>query len=136
MKYRPIPHLPGGEYILFQDYQTIPKQLILAHILNRCAHVLDTLNGICRQAFAEHWHPLQIGFAECTVSRDVVCSLDLAGLTGRRHQNVIRAIERRVERKRGREAICPPKAATLPPRACVPACTSWNPPMRWWCSNP
>lgn len=115
MRYKPIPHMPGGEYVLFQDYQTMPEQLILARILNRCAHVFDELNDIRRRAVAEHWAPFLIGFAECCISRNVVCSLDLAGLTGRRHQNVVRAIERRVERKRGRSAIYPTKSRYVAP---------------------
>ena len=109
----------GGEYVLFQDYQTMPEQLILARILNRCAHVFDELNDIRRRAVAEHWAPFLIGFAECCISRNVVCSLDLAGLTGRRHQNVVRAIERRVERKRGRSAIYPTKSRYVAPTGLV-----------------
>lgn len=46
---------------------------------------------------------------------NVVCSLDLAGLTGRRHQSVTRAIERRAERKRGRSAIYPAKSRYVAP---------------------
>ena len=99
MRYRPLPHMPGGEYVLFQDYQTIPERLILTRILNRCAHVLDELNDIRRRALAERWHPFTQGFAECCIRPHVVCSLDLAGLTGRRHQSVTRAIERRMTQR-------------------------------------
>ena len=107
--------MPGGDYVLFQDYQTMPEQLILARILNRCAHVFDELSDIRRRAAAEHWPPFMVGFAECCISRKVICSLDLAGLTGRRHQNVVRAIERRAERKRGRSAIYPTKSRYVAP---------------------
>ena len=99
MRYRNLPHMPGGEYVLRQDYQTIPSALILCRVLARCHHVRDALDNIRRQALAERWHPLIQGLAECSVSKNVVCSLDLAGLTGRRHQSVTRAIERRMKQR-------------------------------------
>ena len=91
--------MPGGEYVLHQDYSTIPSDLILCRVLARCSRVKEALDHIRRQALAERWHYLQQGFAECSVSKKVVCSLDLAGLTGRRHQSVTRAIERRMEQR-------------------------------------
>ena len=99
MRYRPLPHMPGGEYILRRDYSTIPSPLILCRVLARCHHVRDEFDNIRRQALAERWHPLIQGLAECSVSKNVVCSLDLAGLTGRRHQSVTRAIERRMKQR-------------------------------------
>ena len=52
-----------------------------------------------RRTVAEHWPPFLTGFAECAVRPHVVCSLDLAGFTGRRHQSVTRAIERRMKQR-------------------------------------
>ncbi|MFR0874950.1 MAG: hypothetical protein ACLSHC_10355 [Bilophila wadsworthia] len=91
--------MPGGEYILRRDYSTIPSTLILCRVLARCHHVRDELDNIRHQALAESWHPLIQGLAECSVSKNVVCSLDIAGLTGRRHQSVTRAIERRMKQR-------------------------------------
>lgn len=99
MRYRNLPHMPGGEYVLYQDYATIPSDLILCRVLARCHHVRDALDDIRKTALAERWHPLIQGLAECSVSKNVACSLDLAGLTGRRHQSVTRAIERRMKQR-------------------------------------
>ena len=99
MRYRNLPHMPGGEYVLHRDYSTIPSTLILCRVLARCHHVRDALDSIHHQALVERWHPLIQGLAECSVSKNVVCSLDLAGLTGRRHQSVTRAIERRMKQR-------------------------------------
>ena len=99
MRYRPLPHMPGGEYVLFQDYSSIPSNLILCRVLARCSHVREVFDHIRKKAIAERWHYLQQGFAECSVNKNVVCSLDLAGLTGRRHQSITRAIERRMTQR-------------------------------------
>lgn len=136
MRHGNLPHMPGGEYVLHQDYATIPNALILCRVLARCHHVRDALDNIRRQALAELWHPFQQTFAECSVRPNVVCSLDLAGLTGRRHQSVTRAIERRVERTRGRSAICPTKSRYVALTGLRSPCTSWSPPRPSWCLNP
>ena len=94
--------MPGGEYVLFQDYSSIPSNLILCRVLARCSHVREVFDHIRKKAIAERWHYLQQGFAECSVNKNVVCSLDLAGLTGRRHQSITRAIERRMTQRRVR----------------------------------
>ena len=70
MRYRNLPHMPGGEYILRRDYSTIPSTLILCRVLARCHHVRDKLDNIRRQALAERWHPLIQGLAECSVSKN------------------------------------------------------------------
>lgn len=115
MRYRKLPHMPGGEYVLSQDYQTIPCKLTLCRILSRCSYVQDALKDISRQATEEQWPLFMQGFAECCTNRNVICSLDLAVLTYRRHSSIVRAIEQRMVIKRGRSAIYSVKSRYVAP---------------------
>ena len=48
MRHGNLPHMPGGEYVLHQNYATIPNALILCRMLARCHHVRDALDNIRR----------------------------------------------------------------------------------------
>ena len=96
-----ISKLADGEYRLGRPYWALPSDLILCRIFSSCAAVRLELAKLDRQAREEKWTPFMQGFAECMVNKNVVCSLDIAGLTGRRHDSVLRFMDRRREKRRG-----------------------------------
>ena len=100
-KNRKMSELAGGEYRLGRAYGRLPYKLILCRILSSCEAVRRELLKMDRQARKENWTPFMQGFAECMVNKNVICSLDIAGLTGRRHDSVLRFMDRRREKRPG-----------------------------------
>lgn len=96
-----ISRLANGEYRLGRPYWALPSKLILCRILSSCEAVRRELAKMDRQAREEKWTPFMQGFAECMVNKNVICSLDIAGLTGRRHDSVLRFMDRRREKRPG-----------------------------------
>ena len=93
--------LADGEYRLGRPYWALSADLILCRIFSSCEAVRRELLKMDRQAREEKWTPSMRGFAECMVNKNVVCSLDIAGLTGRRHDSVLRFMDRRREKRPG-----------------------------------
>lgn len=96
-----ISKLADGEYRLGRPYWALPSDLILCRIFSSCEAVRRELAKMDRQAREERWTPFMQGFAECMVNKNVICSLDIAGLTGRRHDSVLRFMDRRREKRPG-----------------------------------
>ena len=96
-----ISRLADGEYWLGRPYWALPSDLILCRIFSSCEAVRRELAKMDRQAREEKWTPFMQGFAECMVNKNVICSLDIAGLTGRRHDSVLRFMDRRREKRPG-----------------------------------
>ena len=96
-----ISRLADGEYRLGRPYWALPAELILCRIFSSCEAVRRELLKMDRQAREERWTPFVHGFAECMVNKNVICSLDIAGLTGRRHDSVLRFMDRRREKRPG-----------------------------------
>lgn len=63
-------------------------------------YILDELDDIRRRTVSEYWPPFLTGVAECAVRPLVVCSLYLAGLTGRREVRLCRIAGRTCELRR------------------------------------
>ena len=96
-----ISRLADGEYRLGRPYWALPSKLIFCRIFSSCEAVRRELDKLDRQARKENWTPFMQGFAECMVNKNVICSLDIAGLTGRRHDSVLRFMDRRREKRPG-----------------------------------
>lgn len=100
-----ISTLADGEYRLGRPYWALSYELILCRIFSSCEAVRRELLKMDRQAREERWTTFMHGFVECQVNKNVICSLDIAGLTGRRHDSVLRFMDRRKERS-GAASLC------------------------------
>ncbi|WP_077071930.1 hypothetical protein [Mailhella massiliensis] len=96
-----IAELADGEYRLGRPYWAMPSDLILCRIFSSCEVVRRNLLKVDRQAKEQGLSPFAHAFIEFTVNKNVICSLDIAGLTGRRHDSVLRFMDRRKAKRPG-----------------------------------
>lgn len=79
MRYRNLPHMPGGEYVLHRDYSTIPSTLILCRVLARCHHVRDALDSIHHQPLLNAGIPSYRGLPNVPSARTLSAPSTLPG---------------------------------------------------------